>query len=202
MVVLRGGVVILDNPYVESGDADRSTGGSFGVGIRYDRFEADIAALQPGELQILEWRGKPVWVLKRSKEMLDSLKADNVEAMRSIEYSVTGGPEVLTLVERPVPDPGAGEVRVRKEVVTEQKNVEVPVSREEVVIERRPVAVVGNRNGERFRPGPHLLADPSSERAASQQSPAGLRPPVRIPHAGRILNWPEEGCILRFPSSQ
>jgi NADPH:quinone reductase len=33
--------------------------------------------------------------------------------MRSIEYSVTGGPEVLTLVERPVPDPGAGEVRVR-----------------------------------------------------------------------------------------
>ncbi len=43
VVVLRGGVVILDNPYVESGDADRSTGGSFGVGIRYDRFEADIA---------------------------------------------------------------------------------------------------------------------------------------------------------------
>ncbi|HEX6107665.1 MAG TPA: YsnF/AvaK domain-containing protein [Gemmatimonadales bacterium] len=34
----------------------------------------------------------------------------------------------------------AGEVRVRKEVVTEQKNIEVPVSREEVVIERRPVA--------------------------------------------------------------
>jgi uncharacterized protein (TIGR02271 family) len=34
----------------------------------------------------------------------------------------------------------AGEVRVRKEVVTEQRNIEVPVSREEVVIERRPVA--------------------------------------------------------------
>jgi uncharacterized protein (TIGR02271 family) len=33
-----------------------------------------------------------------------------------------------------------GEVRVHKEVVTEQRNVEVPVSREEVVIERRPVA--------------------------------------------------------------
>lgn len=33
--------------------------------------------------------------------------------MRSIEYSVTGGPEVLTLVDRPVPDPGPGEVRVR-----------------------------------------------------------------------------------------
>ena len=43
VLVQRGGVVILDNPYVDSGDADRSTGGSFGVGIRYDRFEADIA---------------------------------------------------------------------------------------------------------------------------------------------------------------
>ncbi|HEU4946896.1 MAG TPA: NADPH:quinone reductase [Kribbella sp.] len=33
--------------------------------------------------------------------------------MRAIEYSVTGGPEVLTLVDRPVPDPGPGEVRVQ-----------------------------------------------------------------------------------------
>ena len=33
--------------------------------------------------------------------------------MRSIEFSTTGGPEVLTLVEGPVPDPGPGEVRVR-----------------------------------------------------------------------------------------
>lgn len=33
--------------------------------------------------------------------------------MRSIEYSVTGDPEVLTLVEAPVPEPGPGEVRVR-----------------------------------------------------------------------------------------
>jgi ubiquinol-cytochrome c reductase iron-sulfur subunit len=36
--------------------------------------EADIGALQPGEMQILEWRGKPVWVLKRSKEMIEGVK--------------------------------------------------------------------------------------------------------------------------------
>jgi ubiquinol-cytochrome c reductase iron-sulfur subunit len=36
--------------------------------------EAEIAALQPGELKVFEWRGKPVWVLRRTKEMLDSLK--------------------------------------------------------------------------------------------------------------------------------
>ena len=37
--------------------------------------EADIGTLQPGELRVYEWRGKPVWVFRRSKEMLDSLKA-------------------------------------------------------------------------------------------------------------------------------
>src|SRR5438132_8613030 len=38
---------------------------------------------------------------------------DSVGRVRAIEYSVTGDPGVLTLVERPVPDPGPGEVRVR-----------------------------------------------------------------------------------------
>ena len=36
--------------------------------------EADISKLQPGELGVYEWRGKPVWILRRTKEMLDSLK--------------------------------------------------------------------------------------------------------------------------------
>jgi hypothetical protein len=43
VLVLRGGIVLLDNPYVDAGDSDRATGGAFGIGIRYDRFEADIA---------------------------------------------------------------------------------------------------------------------------------------------------------------
>jgi ubiquinol-cytochrome c reductase iron-sulfur subunit len=36
--------------------------------------EAEIATLQPGELRVFEWRGKPVWVVRRTKEMLESLK--------------------------------------------------------------------------------------------------------------------------------
>jgi uncharacterized protein (TIGR02271 family) len=43
----------------------------------------------------------------------------------------------------------AGEVRVRKEVVTEQRTIDVPVTHEEVVIERHPVAG-------RPAPGPDL----------------------------------------------
>jgi ubiquinol-cytochrome c reductase iron-sulfur subunit len=34
----------------------------------------DIANLQPGELRVVEWRGKPVFLMKRTKEMLDSIK--------------------------------------------------------------------------------------------------------------------------------
>ena len=35
--------------------------------------EVDISAMNPGELKRVEWRGKPVWVVRRTKEMLDTL---------------------------------------------------------------------------------------------------------------------------------
>ena len=37
--------------------------------------EVDVARIPAGELAVIEWRGKPVWVLRRTKEMLESLKA-------------------------------------------------------------------------------------------------------------------------------
>lgn len=43
VLVLRGGILLIDNPYVDSGDSDRSTGGAFGIGFRYEGFEADVA---------------------------------------------------------------------------------------------------------------------------------------------------------------
>jgi ubiquinol-cytochrome c reductase iron-sulfur subunit len=35
--------------------------------------EVDISKIEPGMLLTVEWRGKPVWVVNRTKEMLDSL---------------------------------------------------------------------------------------------------------------------------------
>ena len=35
--------------------------------------EADISKLAPGEMMTVEWRGKPVWILRRTPEMLASL---------------------------------------------------------------------------------------------------------------------------------
>ena len=37
--------------------------------------EAEIATMVPGELRVFEWRGKPVWVIRRTPEMIESLKA-------------------------------------------------------------------------------------------------------------------------------
>ena len=40
--------------------------------------ETDISTLAPGELSVVEWRGKPVWILRRTKEMQDAVrKADD-----------------------------------------------------------------------------------------------------------------------------
>jgi ubiquinol-cytochrome c reductase iron-sulfur subunit len=40
--------------------------------------EVDISALKPGEKITVEWRGKPVWILKRTPEQLESLKKTDV----------------------------------------------------------------------------------------------------------------------------
>ncbi len=34
---------------------------------------ADISALQEGQRLVLEWRGQPIWIVKRSKAILDAL---------------------------------------------------------------------------------------------------------------------------------
>lgn len=36
--------------------------------------EVDIGRLAPGEMMVVEWRGKPVWILKRTPAMLASLQ--------------------------------------------------------------------------------------------------------------------------------
>ena len=41
--------------------------------------QADISALPPGQMMTVEWRGKPVWILHRTPEMLASLKKDEGE---------------------------------------------------------------------------------------------------------------------------
>jgi ubiquinol-cytochrome c reductase iron-sulfur subunit len=37
--------------------------------------EVDLTKIAPGSIEVVEWRGKPVWVIRRTQEMLASLKA-------------------------------------------------------------------------------------------------------------------------------
>lgn len=67
--------------------------------------EVDIAGLAPGELRTVEWRGKPVWILKRSPEMVESLKKTAAEVA---DPKSERNPEELT------PEYARNEYRSRK----------------------------------------------------------------------------------------
>jgi ubiquinol-cytochrome c reductase iron-sulfur subunit len=41
--------------------------------------EVDISALQPGQKMTVEWRGKPVWILRRTPEQIAALKKTDNE---------------------------------------------------------------------------------------------------------------------------
>ena len=41
--------------------------------------EVDIGGMAPGDLMRVEWRGKPVWVVRRTPEMLAAVKATDVK---------------------------------------------------------------------------------------------------------------------------
>lgn len=39
--------------------------------------QVDLSKMEPGEHAIVAWRGKPVWIIKRTKKMLDHLNENN-----------------------------------------------------------------------------------------------------------------------------
>lgn len=43
--------------------------------------EADITGMAPGELRRVEWRGNPVWIVRRTPEMIESLKKTDSEVL-------------------------------------------------------------------------------------------------------------------------
>ncbi|HVZ44637.1 MAG TPA: ubiquinol-cytochrome c reductase iron-sulfur subunit [Ramlibacter sp.] len=67
--------------------------------------EVDISSLQPGEKMTVAWRGKPVWILKRTPEMIASLKKTD---------SLVADPDSKRTA-FPTPDYAKNEWRSRKE---------------------------------------------------------------------------------------
>ncbi|MDH4274389.1 MAG: ubiquinol-cytochrome c reductase iron-sulfur subunit [Gammaproteobacteria bacterium] len=77
-VVGGAGVVMLARPLVESMlPSERAQAAGAPV-------EVELKALQPGQLMTVEWRGKPVWIVHRTPEMLANL-AKNAPNLRDPE---------------------------------------------------------------------------------------------------------------------
>ena len=55
--------------------------------------EVDISRLEPGDRVTVEWRGKPVWVVRRTKEMLETVKQSDA---RTADPKSERKPEELT----------------------------------------------------------------------------------------------------------
>ncbi len=71
-VVGAAGLAILSVPFIESwlpSERARAAGAPVKV---------DISKLQPGQQIAVAWRGKPVWVLYRSENMLQTLQSDGL----------------------------------------------------------------------------------------------------------------------------
>ncbi len=46
---------------------------------RMEPVDVDLRSILPGQLHTVEWQGKPVWILKRTPEMINLLKEPNPE---------------------------------------------------------------------------------------------------------------------------
>ncbi len=63
--------------------------------------EIDISKLEPGQRVIVEWRGKPVWVVRRTPELLESLEQVSDE-LRDIESDKSEQPDYAKNVHRSI----------------------------------------------------------------------------------------------------
>jgi ubiquinol-cytochrome c reductase iron-sulfur subunit len=68
--------------------------------------EVDISDVKPGEMKVVEWRGKPVWILRRTPEMLASLPKND---------SLVADPKSEKPYQMETPEYAKNETRSRKE---------------------------------------------------------------------------------------
>ncbi len=61
--------------------------------------KASIGKLEPGQRMTVEWRGKPVWVIRRTQEMLDNIDK-LTDLLRDPDSSVPQQPEYIKGVYR------------------------------------------------------------------------------------------------------
>lgn len=61
--------------------------------------EADVSKLEPGSMMTVEWRGKPVWIIRRTEQNLKDLESLNAE-LTDPNSEVPQQPEYATNIAR------------------------------------------------------------------------------------------------------
>lgn len=65
--------------------------------------KADISKLEPGQMVVVEWRGKPVYVVRRTQESLDALTTGSlVDVLRDPESAESAQPAYAEGVQRSI----------------------------------------------------------------------------------------------------
>lgn len=94
-VVGGAGVVAIAIPFVSSMSPSAKAKAA-GAPV-----EVDISKLAPGQLLIAEWRGKPVWIVRRTEETLKALEG-NADRLSDPDSAVPQQPEYATNVHRSI----------------------------------------------------------------------------------------------------
>lgn len=63
--------------------------------------KADIGKLEPGQMVVVEWRGKPVYVVNRTPEMLENLSSVD-SLLKDPESAISIQPDYITGIERSI----------------------------------------------------------------------------------------------------
>ena len=145
---------------------------------RYVPFSA-IAQVVPDRvvLQVMKdqfdaqnWGPQPEDIDTEHEERTGSRAAASTSTMTDDEQTLRLREEELRASKQTVE---AGEVQIRKEVVAEQQTLEVPVTREEVVIERHPVSSTeaARMDGGEIREGESIRVPVREEQVTVEKTP-------------------------------
>ena len=64
--------------------------------------EVDISKLGPGELMVIEWRRRPVWILRRTQEEIDNLAKVDAAALRDPDSAESEQPAYAANAQRSI----------------------------------------------------------------------------------------------------
>jgi len=94
-VVGAAGVVAVAVPFVASWNPSAKAKAA-GAPVK-----ADISKLEPGQMVVVEWRGKPVYVVRRTQEVLDAL-GQEPDRLRDPESAESVQPDYVDASQRSI----------------------------------------------------------------------------------------------------